>query len=258
VPIPTFTGTPSFTYDIVDALPTGVKALGVKLPLTAELGYNVESNLAFGVDSVFLNKLVPEALIAKAGGTPSRSYGGWWQTLFDSIYMMDKHDVNGVMTDLPEFKAELDLMATAGLGFGSKTGLAYVGGELGVGAGLDFAVDLVTDDPDGKLRLGKTLWDAVANPASLLNIFDVDLDIGLLLKAAFLAQLNTDPKDGLELSDPVVSALAKGYNAAADLFSWPKEFKWDPSTQLPIELLSFDWGAKNLKLIGQYDYPLTV
>jgi hypothetical protein len=229
------------TADLADALSLipGYDQLNlpVSLPVGLTGGLSLIPRIAIGADNYWLQSI-------RAGEDRSLS-----DLLLNSIYMLDKHEVDGQFIDVPELEVDLSLMASIAAILGDKNGLASIYAELFGKLNLALDVDLDADD-SGKLRLYDVLeslmdmsgeGSPIAHLADKISDFiDVKGALDLELGAELGATLDLEKGD-LSSLGTVAGALASAYLLASEIDDdLPTRFNlsWEPSFTVP--LFSFD------------------
>jgi hypothetical protein len=207
--------------------------LPLSLPVGLTGGISLIPRIAIGADNYWLQSI-------RAGEGRDLL-----DLLLNSIYMLDLHEVDGVLVDAPELELDLSLMASIAAILGDEKGLASIYAKLFGKLNLALDVDLDADD-SGKLRLYDALGSLVdtSGDGSLIanladNIFDVidisgalDLELGANLGATLDLE-----KGDLSSLGAVAGALASAYLLASEIDDdLPTRFNpsWDPSFTVPI------------------------
>jgi hypothetical protein len=226
----------AINFDLANLLPYADvirQWIPISLPVGGKLEFSLIPRLSLGVDSLWLDIL---RSVMAGQDVPA----DWLEKLGNSFYIMDRYNEFGEMVDRPELQIDLSLLLNAGVGLGSRTGIAFLGGELFGGIGVDLKADLITDDPDGKLRMHDMLSKILAKPEGIFDVLRLTGDIGLEVGGELLARVDTDPPDGLAGLDVVASTLLQAYNLVAPLFALQQVFEWNPKAEFDIPLAGFD------------------
>jgi hypothetical protein len=156
------------------------------------------------------------------------------RTLFDSlansVYLDDGHDVAGAVVDLPEFEMDLSPILTAGAILENPKGLSNLHATIFGGLNFGLEADLTGDD-SGKLRFGDLLESALDLPDgtglsslfesgsdhffalvghNILNIFQLKGALGLTAGGGLGLGVDLVPEDKSNLGE-VTRALSEAY-----------------------------------------------